>query len=159
MIFVFFAKIFAKNVSMTTLIPCPHSQWLRGHFLEASCKTGHKDHDTRFYLTVFCCVKGQCHEIFDILSIKKLYLGPIWTDKNGFAKCLLAVLYEQIFTKYSIKYRIVMSSRTLLVSWQHGVTPSVDLNKLKTTNNTLTVQLFFYLQNHRTFHSEESWST
>ena len=52
-----------------------------------------------------------------------------------------------------------MSSRTLLVSWQHGVTPSVDLNKLKTTNNTLTVQLFFYLQNHRTFHSEESWST
>ena len=31
-----------------------------------------------------------------------------------------------------------MSSRTLLVSWQHGVTPSVDLNKLKTTNNTLT---------------------
>ena len=31
-----------------------------------------------------CCLKGQCHEIFNHF-ILKFNLGPIWIDKNGFA--------------------------------------------------------------------------
>ena len=51
----------------------------------------------RFFLTYRnSTLKGQCREIFYIFSIKKLYLDPIWTGKNGFAKLLV---FAKIFAK------------------------------------------------------------